>query len=54
MAKQQSQVSSALILLKPVELSTEVVLGGDDEQLLLQVHGLLEGKNIAGFSSGEF
>ena len=43
MAKQQSQVSTALKSNKPVELSTEVVLDGDEEQLLLEVPGLQRG-----------
>ena len=51
---QQVQVSSAATPIKPVELTTtKVVLEGEDKQLL-EVPGLLEGKNIAGFSSGEF
>jgi len=37
---------------KPVELSTEVVLGGDDEEQLLEVPGLLVRVNFRGTSSG--
>ena len=36
---------------KPVEISTEVVLDGDEDQLL-EIHGLLVSVNFRGTSSG--
>ena len=52
MANLQSLVNTALTPHKPVELSTEVVLDGDDEEQLLEVPGLLVRVNFRGTSSG--
>ena len=51
MANLHSLVSTALTPHKPVELSTEVVLGADEEQFL-EVPGLLVRENFRGTSSG--
>ena len=50
MANLQSLVSTALTPHKPVELSTEVVLDGDEKQLLAP--GLLVRENFSGSSYG--